>query len=160
MRPPSQHQIYNPPQCTHKIYIYKPNDRFLIHVLFFSFLVSLFRYYDCSAVSPVSANGNRTANVSVNSTTPTTTTTKSIVINNISHRNAITANTNNINNNNNSSSVNNNNVNPATATLQQKILNENVATSAPPVVVKKSRPKTTSPTRHGPQQCQVCAFRL
>ena len=33
--------------------------------------------------------------------------------------------------------------------------NSNLPQTAPTTVSKKSRPKTSSPTRHGPQQCQV-----
>lgn len=47
----------------------------------------------------------------------------------------------NLNNNNNNSSNNNYNETPSNVTSL--------------TVVKKPRPKTASPTRHGPQQCQV-----
>ncbi|XP_055850932.1 uncharacterized protein LOC129915428 isoform X2 [Episyrphus balteatus] len=38
----------------------------------------------------------------------------------------------------------------------ESISNVSVPGSNPPIV-KKQRPKTSSPTRHGPQQCQVCS---
>lgn len=33
-----------------------------------------------------------------------------------------------------------------------------ITTTAPVAATRRSRPKTSSPTRHGPQQCQVSSF--
>lgn len=61
-------------------------------------------------------------------------------------KNPPTNNTNSNNNNNNSSNLSRN---------QQTKVNESTITIQNAPIVKKSRPKTSSPTRHGPQQCQV-----
>lgn len=50
-----------------------------------------------------------------------------------------------------SNSINNNNLNRS----QQPKINENVVAAQNISNAKKPRPKTSSPTRHGPQQCQV-----
>lgn len=44
------------------------------------------------------------------------------------------------------------NINDITASIQNTPTVQNASS------VKKSRTKTSSPTRHGPQQCQVCQF--
>lgn len=143
--------------CVYSNYFFEPcthhHHTFKEIFLFFSFLLIIFICVCLLIFLIHKIVGSVASKSSVQNNGTVTVTTVPVASSNNGIGNTNVSTTNNTNNNSNNNNGISNNVNQRSQSSNAK---ENmVSAQNTTATVKKPRPKTSSPTRHGPQQCQV-----